>query len=176
MEQYAKLLTRVVAIEKRLAGSFRRGKVAEVDAAAGTVRLDIGQSSGGEPYLTPAIPYAQLAGALKVHAPPSIGQQMAIMSEAGDFRQGIAFPMTWSDANLSPGDSAETNVITFGDCRFELAAGGLKITIGGVTIELTGDGLGIVGGSVSHDGKNIGSTHIHAGVTPGGGNTDVPAN
>lgn len=175
MREFAELVRRVATLEARLAGSFRRGKVAEVDPAAGTVRLDLGEGADG-PFLSPAIPYAQLAGALKVHAPPSVGQQMAIMSEAGDFRQGIAFPMTWSDANPSPGSDGETNVITFGDCRFELTGGGLKITIGGVTIELTGGGLAIVGGGVSHDGKNIGSSHIHGGVIPGGGNTDVPAN
>ena len=34
----------------------------------------------------------------------------------------------------------------------------------------------ITGGKVTHDGKNIGATHIHGGVVPGGGLTDVPAN
>lgn len=34
----------------------------------------------------------------------------------------------------------------------------------------------ITGGRVTHDGNNIGSTHIQGGVVPGGGLTDVPAN
>jgi hypothetical protein len=36
--------------------------------------------------------------------------------------------------------------------------------------------VAITGGKVTHDGKNIGATHIHGGVVPGGGLTDVPAN
>ena len=34
----------------------------------------------------------------------------------------------------------------------------------------------ITGGRVTHDGKNIGSSHIHGGVVSGGDLTDVPAN
>jgi hypothetical protein len=41
---------------------------------------------------------------------------------------------------------------------------------------VSNSGVAIVGSMVTHDGRNIGSTHIHGGVAPGGGLTDVPAN
>lgn len=34
--------------------------------------------------------------------------------------------------------------------------------------------VAIEGGSLTHNGKNVGSTHSHGGVTPGGGNTGAP--
>jgi hypothetical protein len=34
--------------------------------------------------------------------------------------------------------------------------------------------IAIVGGTVTHDGKNIGKTHTHTGVTAGGSNTGAP--
>lgn len=34
--------------------------------------------------------------------------------------------------------------------------------------------VAIEGGSLTHNGKNVGSTHNHSGVTPGGGNTGAP--
>lgn len=43
---------------------------------------------------------------------------------------------------------------------------------GGGTIN---GGLNVVGGSVTHNSKNIGSTHTHVGVQPGGGTTGAPS-
>ena len=34
--------------------------------------------------------------------------------------------------------------------------------------------LAVTGGTVTHDGKNIGSTHTHSGIQPGGSNTGAP--
>lgn len=44
----------------------------------------------------------------------------------------------------------------------------------GAALQISG-GAQFVGGSVTHDGKNIGSTHTHTGVQPGGGTTGVPS-
>jgi len=100
--------------------------------------------------------------------------------------------MTWSDQNKSPSSNGDENVLTYGNVKatikddltqvdvggtvLEVTSGHVKITVGGVTVEISGEGVAITGGMVTHDGKNIGSTHIHGGVVPGGGLTDVPAN
>lgn len=170
----AELFRRVAEIERRVDGSIKQGPVAEVDPAAGTVRIRLNEEEADEPFLSPPIPYAQVAGALKVHSPPSVGQQMTIVSGAGDFRQGLAIPMTWSDANPSPSGSGDEHVLTLGDVRIELTGGGLKIVAGGVSVDITGAGVTFAGGRVEHDGKNIGADHIHGGVLAGADKTDVP--
>lgn len=177
------LLRRVAELERRSDGMVKQGAVTDVDPAKGLVRVRLNPDDADEPFKTAWIPYAQIAGALKAHTPPSVGQQMTIISGAGDYRQGLAVPMTWSDKNKSPSEKGDENVITYGDARIELRGDELVITIpkvkivcGGVTVEITDDGVKIEGGKVTHDGKNIGSTHIHGGVVPGGGTSDVPAN
>ncbi len=167
---------RIAELERRFAGLVRHGTVAEVDAGRGRMRLRFGTATGGGDLLGPWVPYSQLAGAIKAHVPPAVGQQFSVIAPSGDWRQAVAVPLTWSDQNQSPSDKDDENVITYGDARITLKADSLAVKIGGVTMTISDDGVAITGGKVTHDGKNIGSTHIHGGVTPGGGTTDVPAN
>lgn len=198
-EIFTDLFRRVAELERRVEGQIKHGRVVNVDAEKGTVRLRLNEEGAEEEFLSPPIPYAQFAGALKVHTPPSVGQQMTIISSTGDLRQGVAVPLSWSEKNAAPSDKGDENVITYGDWRITLDAGKIEAKKGdttvlieggqvkvttpkmtfdcdGVTVEITGGGVTISGGTVRHDGKNIGSTHVHGGVMPGGGNTSVPAN
>ncbi len=49
------------------------------------------------------------------------------------------------------------------------------VNINAKDINLNGK-VNISGGHVKHNGKNIGDTHVHGGVTPGGGESGPPAN
>ncbi len=49
----------------------------------------------------------------------------------------------------------------------------LSMGSAGGSMTITGD-VAITGASLTHNGKNVGSTHTHTGVTPGGGNTGAP--
>lgn len=167
------LFNRVASIEKRLAGMMRHAPVHEVNASEGWVRLNLGDGDDG-PLISPKIPYGQFAGALKVHTPPSVGQNMTMVAPTGDPRQAVALPMTWSNQNESPSGSSAENVVTFGDVRIELTESGVRIEVGGFTLLVSGAGLAMEGGGVGHNGKNIGATHRHSGIERGGSNTDPP--
>lgn len=54
-----------------------------------------------------------------------------------------------------------------GTVLMHLTDAGIKLVVGGQVLELSEAGL-------LHNGKNIGSTHIHGGVERGGAITDVP--
>jgi hypothetical protein len=58
----------------------------------------------------------------------------------------------------------------------KLTSAAVTIKVGGVNVEVSDAGVAISGGKVTHQTKNIGSSHIHGGVVPGGGLTDVPVN
>lgn len=176
MREIVEIIARIAETERRLAGMVRHGTVEEIDTGNHRVRLKFGEGTDGGVFLSPWVPYTQFAGALKIYSPPSIGQQFTMLSPAGDWRQAIALPMTWSDQNASPSNSGDENVLTFGDVRVTVREKLVEVQLGGVTLKVTPDGLALVGGQVTHDGKNIGATHIHGGVVPGGGMTDVPAN
>lgn len=190
IRELVELASRVAELERRESGIMRHGTVAQIDAQKHLVRLKFGDDVNGAPFLSPWIPYGQIAGALKVHAPPSVGQQLTMMAPNGDWRQAVAMPLTWSQNNASPSQSANENVITYGNVRatlkddlckvvvgavaFEVTGSHVKMTAGGVTVEISGDGLTINGGRVEHDGKNIGSTHKHGDVESGNDLTGVP--
>lgn len=139
----ADLLRRTAEIERRQDGMIKQGTATNVDPKAGTVRIKFG-GTDEEPFLSPPIPYAQMAGTLKVHAPPSEGQQMTVISGSGDFRQGLAVPMTWSDKNASPSEKGDENVLTYGPVKITITATGLTASVGGTSISLSEAGITFV--------------------------------
>lgn len=140
MKALAEVLARVSELERKVAGSARHGVVHEVDAAAGTVRLKIGEGPDG-PFLSPAIPYAQTMGAIKAHIPPSVGQSMTLMAPGGDWRQAVAIGLSASDANASPSGAGDEAVITFGAVTITMKGDGVTISVGGSSIDVTAGGI-----------------------------------
>ena len=174
------LYARMAELERKQDGMVTRGPVAEVDTKAKTARLRLG-GTDDKPFLSPPIPYSSMMGKLKAHIPPGVGQQFFAVSDAGDFRQGVAVPLTESDKNKSPSDKDDENVVTYGNARFDLKGDSLQITVpsiklvcGGVTFELSSAGIKVTGGKIEHDDKNIGKTHKHLDVTPGGAKSGLP--
>jgi phage baseplate assembly protein V len=176
MRELAELAGRIADLERRVFGLMRHGTVAAVDAGRGMVRLKLGQSTAGGDFLGPWVPYSQIAGAMKAHVPPAVGQQMTLMSPSGDIRQAVALPLTWSEQNESPSSSGEENVVVYGDVTIKLTADALRLDVGAVSLVVSAAGISVTGGRVEHDGKNIGSSHIHGGVERGPANTAPPAN
>jgi hypothetical protein len=91
------------------------------------------------------------------------------------FQDGLFMPdaMANGDAPAGQGDRV---VIGSNDGGSFLAfdGDGFYFNVGGTEFTLTAAGFAQTGGTVSHNGKDIGDTHIHDGVTPGGGNTGEP--
>ena len=190
IRELVELASRVAELERRFAGVMRHGTVAQVDAEKQAVRLKLGQDASGAPFLSPWVPYAQIAGALKVHTPPSVGQQFTLMAPAGDWQQAVAVPMTWSDANPSPSQQGDENVVTYGNVTatikdglvkvqvggtaLEITAAHLKVTRGGVAHKIDASGVTTTGGAIEHNGRNVGSTHRHGDVESGNDLTGIP--
>lgn len=167
--------------ERRLAGGHWVGKTTHVDAEKHLIRMALGKDDDGAEVLSPWIPVAQAAGALKLHSMPSVGQVMVARSEAGDLEQGVAEPYHWTDDNPSPSQNGGEHKLTFGDVTITLVAGGLTFQVGDTTVEISGGKLEVHteefvtrGASLKHNEKEIGDTHRHSGVEPGGANTNVP--
>ena len=170
---------------------FRKGKVTDVDAAKQRYRQEVGLDESGNPVKSAWIPYGQVAGALKIHSPPSVGQQMVQISPDGDFDQAFGFPLTFSDDNKSPSDKSDEDVATRGKTKdttradsrqietgsasIKVEDGKLTLTVGGASLTIDGDGHHFSGGIVEHDNKKIDATHKHKDVMPGGALTGEPA-
>jgi phage baseplate assembly protein V len=139
-EQLTALMRDVADLKRRADTTVRHGKVAKVDAEKHRVKLTIGGTEK-EPQESPWVPYGQIAGALKVHTPPSVGQQMTLFAPTGDFRQAVALPLTWSDENKSPSDKPDEHVLTFENVKIVVKKDSVKLSVGDASIEVTKDSI-----------------------------------
>lgn len=144
VRELAAMREHMADLELRLSNSVRHGTVTHVDPKKQLFRMQIGKDAEGEPQLSPWIRYGQIAGALKVHAPPSVGQNMTMFAPGGDIEQAVGLPLSWNTGNTSPSQKGDENVMTFGSFRAEVRGDELVITVprillkcGGSTIELT---------------------------------------
>lgn len=176
-------LARVQRLEHMVANFVRPGTVEEV-VPGQSVRVRMSEADGDQPPLVgAAIPYAQIAGAAKVHTPPSVGQQMMVISPSGDPRQAIAIPYWWSNANATPSTAGDEEVYTRGSTKITLrgdsvealvAGAVIKIEASKITVEIGGEGFVIEGGKMKmssiFEAKNkIGQpAHYVTGLDSGG--------
>lgn len=138
IREIVELVARVTDLERRVAGVMRHGTVAEVDPGRQRMRLDFGPAHGGQGrFLSPWLPYAQFSGALRVHTPPTVGQQFTVMSPSGDFQQAVAVPLTHHAGNPSPSTAGDENVITYGNVRMTLSDDLVHVDVGGSLLKMT---------------------------------------
>lgn len=169
-EQIADVYRRLAEVERRNRNRKRTGTIAEVDYPRGLARVEL-SAQDGRTYLSPWMPWKEVAsGGIKSHIPPTIGEQVDIVSESGDLTDAVIDMSVPSSANPRPHDGPEA-VITKGRSRITIADGAVEI-VADVTIK---GALAIEGPSVTHNGTNIGDTHKHRGVERGPALTDEPA-
>ena len=170
------ILIRIIERQRRSAGAEMRGKVTDVDADAKKARIAIGTDSDGSPVKSPWVPYAQIAGNLKFHQPPSVGQVMSLRSENGDIEQGVLEPYHFSDDNPSPSDDANSNVMTFGSVKVTIGQSSIEVDIGGTVYTFAAAGFDQTGGYQKHNGKHVDDSHTHGKVKTGDDSTGAPDN
>jgi len=152
LKELVELVARVTDLERRVTGMMRHGTVAEVDMDMLRVRLDLGPAHGGSGrFLSPWVPYAQFAGALKVHTPPVIGQQFTMVSPTGDFQQAVAVPLHWSQPNPTPSNWTSENVLTFGKVRIEIKEEQVVIKVGETGLVISEGGVRVWNAGLSVD-------------------------
>jgi phage baseplate assembly protein gpV len=174
--QFADLAFRIAELERRARNRKRTGTVVAVDHAGGRARVEF-SAPGGRPYLGPWMPWKEIAaGRIRSHIPPSVGEQVDVVSESGDLADGVIDMSIPSDANPRPHDGPEAVItkgatrVQIGDDTAEIITPTLRIK---ADVEIEGT-VAITGASITHDGHEIGATHLHTGVIPGGGISGPP--
>ena len=178
----------VAELRHQAANSFKPAVVHETDGKKG-YRLKYGEGADGKPILSPWHPHPEAGGALKTWFPMTEGEIVYALHPSGDARQGYILRGGFSDQNKQPSEKTDENVVTFGKFRMVMAESGVvmsfdeknsislgsKITlkVGDLSYELGSDHV-LKGGKVKHENKDIGSTHKHGGVEPGGAKTQPP--
>jgi len=147
----ADVFNRLAELERRQQNRSRKGKVVEVNAAEGWARVELNKDpKTGKPFLSPKIPWQMPAmGATKVNIPPSVGQQVEVVSESGDLTDAVINNSLRSNANPQPDANPGDGVITTGDTRIFFS--GSEVRIKSPKIVLEGEvHLGAEGGELVH--------------------------
>ncbi len=145
-------------LSRRQATSHMTGKVAEIKGDK--VRLELMEKgAGGKPFLSPWVQVQEAAGATGTHFPVKVGDPMRLFSPQGELGpQSLAIRDSYTDEAPNPADAQEF-VLAHGGCAIRMADGKIRFESADLT----------------HNDKDIGDTHKHTDVTPGGGLTGVPA-
>ena len=177
-----------MAADDTLHDMIRYGKVASVDLAAGRCVV-----ATGDIQTQPVRWIEMRAGRTRTWSPPTIGEQVVLLSPAGDIEGAIVLRGVASDAHPPAGDSVR-ELIEFSDGTviayhpeshlFELLAGDGRLRLvakGGIEIEgsvsikgdLSIDGRATASDDVIAAGKSL-KGHIHLQVQPGSGVSGKP--
>lgn len=168
-EQMSDLYRRLGEIERRNRNRRRTGTVSDV-RGDGYYRVLLSEQ-GGKEFKTGWIRPRQLgAGTVKIDVVLAEGEQVDVVSENGDLTDAMIEMSAYSNDNPREGDGTPLHIKIGGNGI--IICGTLRIE---ADVEIDGK-VTITGAGVTHNGANIGSTHIHGGVTPGGADTDVPSN
>lgn len=113
-------------LNRRMANMIRFGRVAMVDHGKHRVRVHSGDILTG--WLRWQV---ARAGDTRTWCPPTVGEQVMIVSPSGDIAQGVVIPAFYCDDRAAPDHSASTHVIEFPDgarIRYDHAAHELTVT------------------------------------------------
>jgi phage baseplate assembly protein gpV len=150
-EDFERLIFRLAELERRVRNIVRYGRVAEVDAAKGRVKVIDEELGGGEgkSITTDWLPWAEIGGAFKTWTPPSVGQQVAVISPSGNLGQGLVLPNAFSEQFPPPSDKGDEHVMTVGETRITVK--GDEVRFSSPKIVFEGDThLGGEGGEPVH--------------------------
>lgn len=180
------LAKRVQGLEQRLAMTVIGGTVAEV--RGDRVRLNLA-IDGRDSVLSPLVRLGGASGyngaGVSSYTRPGIGEPMLLVTPGGrPGEHSRAIPWGPVDDHPAPGAAeSDGHVVTVGRSRLDLRPDEILLKCGESYIRLTPTGIEIhadqietIGGTLTHNGRNVGDTHVHGGVYPGPANTGVPAN
>jgi phage baseplate assembly protein gpV len=105
-----------------------------------------------------------------MHRVPAKGEQLTMLSPAGDPRQAVAVPLFWSDDHRAPSDQADALVVTHPLFRLEIENGVLTIECERFNLKgRDGSGISMVDGKLTLKANLIqtdGETRLDKGTRP----------
>lgn len=173
----------IATLSRLLENLIRIGTISAVDHDAALCRVE---SGGLESQWVPWVEHR--AGQTRTWDPPTVGEQVILLSPSGEPAAGVALRGLYRSAHPAPSASATEHVIDYPDgarIAYDHASGALtasgiqtatieasvSVTLDTPLTHCTGD-LTVDGNAVSHG--IVLHTHTHGGVLPGGGNTGIP--
>lgn len=127
-EMVARLAMEVSRLNRVISRQMRFGTISEVDPSKGVARILLSDPDSGRAFQGPWRPWAELAGGTRSWRPPTVGQQMLVVSPGGDLAQSLLLPATFSSNNAAPSDRGDANRETLGSVILDMEAERYGIT------------------------------------------------
>ncbi|MEP4032689.1 baseplate assembly protein [Roseibium polysiphoniae] len=161
-------------LKTSMGNALRVGPIADVDPQKG-YRIKLAEGDDG-PVLSPWYPHPESGGQTRSWVPLTKGQVVGVMHPHGDQRQGVMFRAGFSGQTQPPSEDLAANILKAFGITLTMKDG--KVTLEGDfevkgNVRLVGD-VDFEAGHVQHNGTNVGDTHVHSGVVPGGADTKEP--
>ena len=172
---YHQLEARIKDLESRIAGAATRGVLKETYDDGGVQRSKVDGFAGEE---LDQIQYAMPFGITTV---PPKGSDVILLSLGGNRDGAVAIAQMSSGARPKGLSEGDVMIYDLSGNAISLGKDGMAMQDkNGNSIQMSNGSLVIVGnvqvtGTITCNGKDISDTHTHVGVTPGPGNTGVPA-
>lgn len=95
---------------RRMENIVRRGRIAEVDTEHARVRISIGENT------TDWLPWLTFrAGLDRSWSAPSVGEQVLVISESGEFNNGLVLFGIYQTDHPAPSDDLDETLVQFED-------------------------------------------------------------
>ncbi|QUS59205.1 phage baseplate assembly protein V [Pseudovibrio brasiliensis] len=186
---------RLSDVERRLSQTVVYGVVEQADYKNGKYRVRSGE------ILSNWLPMRQMrAGAVRSWEPLHEGEQVVLAAPSGDLAQAAILGSIASEAAPAVGDKPEITKTVFedgtviehddknkttvvkapSDGSISLQVADSKLTLTEDTISLKASKIVLEGdvkasgGELTHNDTNVGSTHVHGGISPGPRDTSTP--
>lgn len=188
----------ITDLARRVSNAVLVGRVSRVDHEKARYRVKAGDIE------TDWLPFTSArAGGTRTYDSLTVGEQVIAVSPSGDLSQAVIVGALATAETQAATDGAVhrtvfddgtiidynhdthehrvaladggSSTVSVGGMTFRLSEAGMRVEIGGFVLDVSAAGLAMTGGQVTHDGKNIGSDHVHTDVVPGPANTGPPA-
>lgn len=126
---------RIIELERKQENAVRVGRIEEIDASRGLVKVDVGTPE--HPLVSGWVPWTERAGGIRTWTPPSPGEQVRLISPTGDMAQGWVDQGGFSNENVQPHDREDERVFTVGETTITETGDSVLIQTMDATVECT---------------------------------------
>ena len=94
---------------------------------------------------------------------PTVGEHVVVMMDQGE-EAGVIAGAIYSAADAPPSTDPNVHTIVYGDgasLTYDKGGQVFTLSVGGTRVEISPAGVAITSPTLTHNGKNVGDTHIH---------------
>jgi hypothetical protein len=161
-------------VQRRVSTTMMTGKVAAIEGRRVRLELLPADSRTGKPFLSPWVQLQEAAGITSSNMPVRLGDPMRLLSPNGELGpQSLAIRDSHTRDNPNPANGSEL-VLGHDGAVIRMSGSAVSIELADMSVTMSGGRISIASDELTHNGLDVGSTHVHGGVERGAADTSTP--